>query len=399
MKIVAAGGGSGGHVTPVIAVLRELKKYDPKLEAHFVTDKKFGQQAAKLVENSKLEVSVRQIVAGKFRRYHKLSIIKQILDLPTVLLNVLDAFLAGIGFLQSLWLLMRIKPDVVFCKGGFVCLPLGLAAAALKIPLVVHDSDAHAGLTNRIIARWATKIATGAPLENYNYPSARTYFVGIPVDGSFRPSSLTQQRHDKEALGLHDTIKPLVVITGGGLGAQNINRAVVAVAPRLLNSVALLHITGTSLYESVKATAPEHVDYLIKPFVSTGMARVFSAADIVVARAGMSTLFELAAMAKPVIIVPNPLLTGGHQLKNAAVYKKANAAIVLDENELVCDPTILEQAIKDLLKNTRKRQQLGQALYKFAKPDASMDMAALIVDAATGNKKAHHKRIKKQVGG
>lgn len=379
--------------------MRELKKYDPKLEAYFVTDKKFGQQATKLVENSKLKAHVKQITAGKFRRYHKLSFVRQILDLPTVLRNTLDLFLVGIGFLQSLWFLMRIKPDVVFCKGGFVCLPLGMAAAVLKIPLVVHDSDAHAGLTNRIIARWASAIATGAPLENYNYPAAKTHFVGIPVDSSFQPASLTLQRQNKSALGLHDINKPLVVVTGGGLGAQNINRAVIAIAPRLLNSVALLHITGSVNYESIKAIAPEHIDYVAKPFISDGMAKVFGAADIVVARAGMSTLFELAAMAKPVIIVPNPLLTGGHQLKNAAVYEKAHAAIVLDENELVCDPTILEQAIKDLLKNPRKRQQLGQALYKFAKPDASTDVAALIVEAAASSKKTHQKNNKKQIGG
>lgn len=361
--------------------MRELKELDPKLSAYFITDRKFGHQTTELVDNSKLSIQVKIIVAGKLRRYHKLALLKQLLDVPTVLRNLSDMILVLVGFLQSLFFLIRIQPDVVFCKGGFVCLPIGLAAACLRIPLVVHDSDAHAGLTNRIISRFAAVIATGAPLENYSYPTEKTHFVGIPVDSSFKPVSIAGQRKYKDRLGLHDITRPLVVITGGSLGARNINQAITAIAPHLLGSCALLHITGSSNFEATVSAAPEHIDYLLKPFVSDGTAKIFGAADVVVTRAGMSTLYELAAMAKPVIIIPNPLLTGGHQLKNAAVYQKAHAAIVLDENEIVCDPSVLERAIMILIKDPRKRQFLGNNLHKFAKADAATDMAALIVEA------------------
>ena len=151
MKIVAAGGGSGGHVTPVLAVINELKKHDAELQVVFVTDKKFGSQAAEIMQKAAVPVRTKKIIAGKFRRFHRVSFVKQLLDIPTVLRNIRDFFYTLVGFLQSFWLLIRFKPDVVFTKGGFVCVPLGLVARLMNIPIVIHDSDAHPGLANRIL--------------------------------------------------------------------------------------------------------------------------------------------------------------------------------------------------------------------------------------------------------
>lgn len=386
MKIVAAGGGSGGHVTPVLAVINELKKHDADLQVVFVTDKKFGSQASAIMRAAAVPVKTKKIVAGKFRRFHKVSVIKQLLHAPTLFFNLRDLFYTGVGVLQSLWLLLRFRPDVVFTKGGFVCVPLGFAAHMLKIPLVIHDSDAHPGLANRILARWATSIATGSPLENYPYPPSRSHYVGIPVNDSFRPVKAAERQRLKGVLGLHDTKKPLVVVTGGGLGARNVNRAITAIAPQLLDKAAIVHITGTTTHQETLDRAPEHIDYLIKPFISAGMAPLFGAADIVITRAGATAMQELASMAKAVIIAPNPFLTGGHQLKNAAVYEKAGAAVVIDEDELVTKPTVLRRAIEDLLDDARKRATLGVRLHRFARPDAAVDMAGLIVEAAATRK-------------
>jgi UDP-N-acetylglucosamine--N-acetylmuramyl-(pentapeptide) pyrophosphoryl-undecaprenol N-acetylglucosamine transferase len=386
MKIVAAGGGSGGHVTPVLAVINELKKHaGDNLQVYFVTDKKFGRQAEALMKKASVPVKTKQIIAGKFRRYNRVSWVVQLLHIPTTLKNLRDIAYTGVGFLQSLWLLGRFKPDVVFTKGGFVCMPLGMAAHLLHIPLVIHDSDAHPGLTNRILARWATSIATGSPVENYPYPRNRTHYVGIPVDASFRPVSGKEQQRFKASLGLHDTSKPLVVVTGGGLGARNLNRAMVAIAPGLLDKTAILHITGDLTYEETLAKAPEHIDYIVKPFISTGMAPLFGAADIVVTRAGATAIQELAAMAKPIVLVPNPLLTGGHQLKNASVYETAKAAVIVDEDKLVVNPLYLKKAIEFLLGHPDKRTILGKNLSTFARPDAAVDVAALIVEAAASH--------------
>src|SRR6266496_2697962 len=180
MKIVAAGGGSGGHVTPVLAVLNELRRHDPQLQVMFVTDSKFGEQARAIMQQARSPVDVRVIHAGKFRRYHRVSVFRQLADLPTLLRNTRDFFVTLAGMCQSFWLLARFRPDVVFTKGGFVCVPLGLAAKWLRIPIVIHDSDSYPGLANRILSRWANAIATGSPVEHYPYPHEKTHYTGIP---------------------------------------------------------------------------------------------------------------------------------------------------------------------------------------------------------------------------
>ena len=378
---MSAGGGSGGHVTPALAVLRELYRQDKNLKAYFITDRKFAAAASGIMAKAEFEVRMKRIYAGKLRRYHKVGVLRQLLDLPTIARNIRDLFLVGIGFLQSYRFLRRVKPDVVFTKGGFVCLPVGLAAKTLKIPLVIHDSDAHPGLTNRMLAKYATVIGTGAPVENYNYPQGRTHYVGIPVDRAFHPLKNAEQQKLKAELGLHDTKKPLLVVTGGGLGARNINRAVATIANQLLDSVAIVHLTGTSNYQETVAAAPEHIDYIIKPFLP-GLSTALGAADIVVTRAGATSLAELAALAKPTIIIPAAYLPNGHQTKNADVYAKAGAAVVIEEEKIKLDHRKLTRVILALAASAEKREILGRKIYTFAKPDAALDMAALIAEAA-----------------
>jgi UDP-N-acetylglucosamine--N-acetylmuramyl-(pentapeptide) pyrophosphoryl-undecaprenol N-acetylglucosamine transferase len=386
MKIVAAGGGSGGHVTPILAVLAEIKRLDPELKSYVITDHKFGPQAHDIIKSSPVEIKLKRIYAGKLRRYHNVSVVRQLFDIPTLLKNIRDIFLVGVGLLQSIFFLWKTKPDVVFTKGGFVCLPVGLAAKILRLPLVIHDSDAHPGLTNRILAGSARVIATGAPVENYSYPEGRTHYVGIPVSRSFRPLTLKQQQACKAELGLHDTQKPLLVVTGGGLGARNINRAVVTIAPHLLDKIAILHITGQANYQEVSEKAPEHIDYLVKPFLPEGLVVAFGAADVVMTRAGATTMVELASMGKPTIIIPAPHLTGGHQLKNADVYEKADAAIVLQEEDIILDQRVLLKALADLFGHIEKRRTLARNLHRFSRPDAALDLAGLIVEAAATKK-------------
>jgi UDP-N-acetylglucosamine--N-acetylmuramyl-(pentapeptide) pyrophosphoryl-undecaprenol N-acetylglucosamine transferase len=327
------------------------------------------------------EVRIKRIYAGKLRRYHKVGFFRQLFDFPTIARNIRDIFLVALGFLQSYRFLRRVKPDVVFTKGGFVCLPVGLAAKALKIPLVIHDSDAHAGLTNRMLAKYAAVIGTGAPTENYNYPEGRTHYVGIPVDRAFHPVKAVEQQKLKGQLGLHDTKKPLLVVTGGGLGARNINRAVATVANQLLDQVAILHLTGSANYQETIAAAPEHIDYIIKPFLP-GLETALGAADIVVTRAGATSLAELASLAKPTIIIPAAYLPNGHQVKNAEVYAKAGAAVVMEEKKITLDHRRLTRVILALAASPEKREILARKMHGFAKPDAALDMAALIAEAA-----------------
>jgi UDP-N-acetylglucosamine--N-acetylmuramyl-(pentapeptide) pyrophosphoryl-undecaprenol N-acetylglucosamine transferase len=383
MKILAVGGGSGGHVTPVVAVLRELKKRHPRAELRFWCDKKFGTQARSIVHHYDPSLRVDTILAGKLRRYNNMTIWQQMAHPRTILLpNLRDMLFVAGGFVQSLAKLASWRPDVVFTKGGFVCLPVGLAARVLGIPLVIHDSDAHPGLTNRILARWASAIATGAPLENYTYNPAISRYVGIPISSEFKRMSGAEKQAAKSALGV-DPQRPLIVVTGGGLGAKRINDAVALILNDLLTQASVILISGANQYDELRALTPEADDrFQLHAFVSKEMAQMLSAADIVVARAGATTILELAAAATPTVLIPNGYLTGGHQLKNAQAYAKDGAVSVLDEHAIDADPKVLLAELTALLADASRRQVMADTFYKFARPDAASDMADMILAAA-----------------
>lgn len=326
---------------------------------------------------------VETIISGKLRRYNNLPLWRQLLRPVSIVgPNIRDAFLVFVGFLQSYFKLLRLRPDVVFTKGGFVCLPVGMAARALKIPLVIHDSDAHPGLTNRVLAKWAARIATGAPLKFYPYPKSITTYVGIPVGATFRPFTDVQRKELKTTLGF-DAKLPLVVVTGGGLGAQRINNAVVKRLDDLLGITQVVLISGAGQYDELRALTPQNDSHFqLHAFVSDGMAEVLGAADVVVTRAGATTTLELAALAKPSVLIPNGYLTGGHQLKNAAVYAESGAVEIIDEHELDANPQLLVDTLGSLLANPARLREMSAAFHAFAKPHAAEDMADIIRSVA-----------------
>lgn len=374
------GGGSGGHVTPVVAVLRELKAKHPRVEVRFWVDRKFAPQARSTVEAFDPTIPVHIIAAGKFRRYHHLTVWQQLTWPSLVLKNIGDAFLVGLGFLQSFFKLLIWRPDVVFTKGGYVCLPVGLAAHVLRIPLVIHDSDAHPGLTNRVLSRWATAIGTGAPLEYYNYPADRTKYVGIPISDQFHPYTKHEQQMAKREWGINPT-RPLTVVTGGGLGASRINDAVEKVLHSLQRYTSVILIAGAGQYDELRSLLPEDDDHFqLYPFV-TNMHSLLGAADVVVTRAGATTILELAALEKPTILIPNAKLTGGHQLKNAAVYDEANAVVVLNEDAMVKKPQLLVECVQQFIEDPKQATSMGKRLGTFSRPEAAKDMATMILAA------------------
>ena len=200
----------------------------------FWCDKNFLPQAKKTMTSAFGEkVKVGVISSGKFRRYTHLTFLQH-LAIPSIFWgNFFDIFKNIAGVFQAFFKLIVWRPDVIFCKGGFVCVPAGLAAWALRIPVIIHDSDAHPGLANRILSRFAKKIATGAPLEFYKYPREISKYVGIPIVENFKKYSNVEKSKFKRELGFSDK-KPLVVITGGGLGAARINNAIVVEAENSL---------------------------------------------------------------------------------------------------------------------------------------------------------------------
>ena len=378
MKILAVGGGSGGHVTPVLAVLNELSRDDPSLVAHFVCDKAFESQSRGIMKNADIPVQVTTIAAGKFRRYAHLSRMQHLTSFHIFGRNVIDVFKIALGFMQSIVLLLRFRPDVVFAKGGYVCLPLGLAARLLGYPLVIHDSDTRPGLTNRVLARFATSIATGSPLENYTYDPAKSHYIGVPIAREFTPVSMDQQRRYKQKLGI-DPKAMTIVATGGGLGAQSINLALAKAAHALTKrGIAVYHVTGKRHYEQIFHLVKDVPGYQAVPFVYENMHEVLGAADIVVSRASATFLQELAGLKKAVIAVPAKQL--GDQLKNAEVFKAAGAVVVMSDDEIGTGTT-LEKTIAALMDNTALREKMSTKLHTFARPDAARDLAKLVREA------------------
>ncbi len=365
-----------------MAVLREIKNIHPKAEIRFWCDINFAKQSRAIFSHFDDKILVQTIFAGKFRRYHHVSMLRQLLWFSVVILNIRDAFLVVFGFLQSFIKLIIWRPDVVFTKGGYVCLPVGITAKILNIPLVIHDSDAHPGLTNRILGKWANLIATGAPLEYYSYPKSRSRYVGIPIASDFHSYTKADQENAKRQWGMIAG-EPLIVITGGGLGASRINDTVALKLKDMLKIGSVVLISGSSQYDELRSITPPNSDrFQLHSFVSKDIASLLGAADVVVARAGATTILELAALVKPTILIPNGKLTGGHQLKNAAVYEKSDAVVVVDEEEMLKNPQILLDAIKKVLEDGQKSHDMAKRFNSFVKPNAAKDVADMILSAA-----------------
>ena len=384
--IVLTGGGSGGHITPILAVAAELKRRQPLVKLIYI-----GQIGDKLGNVPAQDPAIDEVFtvrAGKFRRYHGEGW-RQLLDIPTFLKNVRDFFYVLIGVHQSRKLLKLVEPDVIFIKGGFVGVPVGLAAARLHIPYITHDSDAIPGLANRIIGRWADRHAVALPKDVYSYPANKTVATGIPLRKDFVPVTAALRKQYRARINVSEKAKLLFVV-GGGLGAQRINRAVTDAVPHLLSEfrdLYVVHGAGRANETEVEKAYQENLSpaeqgrVQVQGFIPD-VYRYSGAADVIITRAGATNLAEFAQQGRACVIIPSPFLTGGHQLKNAQYLADKGAALVLDEAELTADPNRLAKQVSSLLNDTKRQQQLGKHLAAFANPQATEDVAQLILEVA-----------------
>ncbi len=338
-----------------------------------------------VVEQDQNISSVHQIFSGKFRRYHGEGF-KQLLDLHTLLKNLRDLVYIVIGFIQSLILLKKSKPNVVFIKGGFVGVPVGLAAAILRIPFVTHDSDAIPGLANRIISRWAKAHAVAMPKEIYGYPANQTFQVGTPISDKYQPVNTKQLIEFKKSFGLDDG-NQVLLITGGGLGAQRLNMSVARISNKLLtkySNLVILHIAGPGKDDELAEEYEKQLStdqlgrVVVEPFVSD-LYRYSGAADIVICRASATTLTELAEQGKACIVLPNNQLTGGHQSKNAEILSGEGAIVSLKDDLVAKNPEILLHQIENLLNDSSQRIKLANSLHKTSDPDAANNLAKIVI--------------------
>lgn len=382
------GGGSGGHITPVLAVAHELKQLDPQTEIAYVSQT--GDPLVDVAESDTHIDHVYNVRAGKFRRYHGEGW-RQLLDVRTMFLNVRDALFVVIGLWQSFLLLGRVRPDIIFTRGSYVSVPVCLAAKLRHIPYITHDTDAIPGLANRIIAPWATLHAVALPKEAYAYPAHSTLMLGVPIARHFKVYGVQEVQALRRQLHL-DEAGRILLVTGGGNGSRAINNAVADCMPDLLArypDLWVVHVAGRLEEAVVRQQYKQELQpgdkhrVVVKGFVPN-MYEYAGVADVVITRAGGTTIAELAAQAKACIVVPAAFLSGGHQLKNAKVLADRKAVKLVDEAYLREDHGALMPALTELFDTPAKAVALGKKLAALAQPDAARQLAMVLLDIAAG---------------
>lgn len=375
--VVLTGGGTGGHITPILAVAAAIKAQDPTVTTVYIGER--NGKFRELTDNHPAIDTTYSILAGKFRRYHGESWLRRLFDVHTNLLNLRDMFYFAFGTVQAWILIARLKPTIVFLKGGFVGVPVGLAAVLHRKQFITHDSDALPGLANRLVGRWAKIHAVAHPPETYAYPRSKTVQVGVLVEPQFHQVTATTQREFKQAIAI-PMDATMLLITGGSSGARNINIAATEIVPTLLADypdLYVVHQAGkgkAALYGSYQNDRLRVIEFMKPMYQYTG------AADIVVSRASGNTVAELGVQGKAVIVVPNPLLAGGHQIKNAQALADQQAAVIVSESASGTDVHSLNTAIRLLIEDPRARTEFGQKLQHITITDAATRLAELLLE-------------------
>ena len=404
------GGGSGGHITPAVAVIREILEQKPRAEIEFWTDFKYHKNVTKLTTEIGVSwgeerstrrkkdpyIRVRRILAGKFHRYAGWKFTDYFTHLDITLKDLIFGNIFGFfGFLGGLimsfvrLLPKKYRPNVIFLKGGYVCLPVGIIAKLFKIPYIIHESDVVAGLANRVLMKKATKVAFGMPIPEEMAEKHPNYiWTGIPVGPEFKSVSMTRQESLKKAFSFNAD-KPLVVITGGSQGSENLNEATRIILPELLKFTSVGLVAGRKHYEDMIdlkqyenwEDASLESNFRMWEF-NTTMDELMGAADVVVSRAGATTIAEMAGLKKATILVPFERLPGGHQVKNAERLSEAGAASIVLDSEMMKNPNTLLEEIRRLVKNPRLRADMADKLHDEARADAAKRLAEIILEAA-----------------
>lgn len=384
MRIVLTGGGSGGHLVPFEPIIEALRtayheqkqtlpqRVDPEqLELRFV-----GVVDAATREFFKhFDVATTHIPSGKVRRYASALTITDLL------------FFLPWGIIKALWTCWLIMPDVILSKGGYGSIPVVCAAIFLRIPLLLHESDVTSGLSNSFAARFAAAITLGftATANEFKAYQYKTFVTGTPVRDRFGRISVVEA---KRAFGFAPT-DLVVLIMGGSQGAQAINEVVLQVLPELILEAGIIHLTGQTHYTKIIAVATELLEassrketYHAYPYLADTIIEAMTAADVVVSRAGATTLAELTRLRKPMLLIPLAGAANNHQRQNAQAFERAGAARVLDPDNL--GKNLFLRSLHDLMANQTLREQLATNLQLLDRPHAAREIADLAMKLAAG---------------
>ncbi|MDD5590135.1 MAG: undecaprenyldiphospho-muramoylpentapeptide beta-N-acetylglucosaminyltransferase [Candidatus Portnoybacteria bacterium] len=362
MRIVFAGGGTGGHLFPIVAVARELKKISKEeIEMMFIGPPTIGEDVL-----AKEEIKAKFIQAGKFYRYFSFR-------------NFLSLIKLTIGFLQSLWILFRFMPNVIFNKSGFGSIPVILAAWIYRIPILTHESDSIPGLSARFAAKMSKRVAVSFPRAKEFFPPEKTALTGNPIRSELASGS---KEEAKTIFGLEGN-KPLILVLGGSQGAQAINDIFIAIATGLLIDCEIIHQSGQKNYQIIKTLFLGNLPagYHLFPFLDEEqMKQALSAADLIVSRAGSSHIFEIAACGKPSILIPLPSAAGDHQKFNAFDFAQSGAAVVINQENLT--PNFLKNKILSLVRDSSLLSRMSAAAKNFIQIDAANHVAEEVLNIA-----------------
>jgi UDP-N-acetylglucosamine--N-acetylmuramyl-(pentapeptide) pyrophosphoryl-undecaprenol N-acetylglucosamine transferase len=348
--IVIAAGGTAGHVVPALAVADALRAEGARVV--FV-----GGERAERTLVPQAGYDLRTIAVEGLSRTN-----------PLKAARAVAKAVAAVGTARRI--LRDVRPDAVMGGGGYVAGPVGLAAVARRIPLVLTEADSHLGLANRMLARFARRVCLAFPIAGRT--GERYLVTGRPV-----PAAATDVAAARARFGLREGER-CVLVFGGSLGARSINEAAVAAFAHAPPDYRVLHASGTRDFEALQARVPAGGRYDVRPYID-GFGEALLAADLCVARAGGS-IFEVAAHGRPAILVPYPHATADHQTANARWMADGGAAIVIADAELT--PERLRAAVDGLMADPGRLQAMGRASAALARPDAAQRIAAELLVAA-----------------
>lgn len=346
-KIVLTGGGSAGHITPNIALLPHLNRLG--YEVHYIGS--YQGMEKKLIED--YQIPYYGISTGKFRRYFDLK-------------NFTDPFRVIKGFGEARRILKEIQPDIVFSKGGFVSVPVVRAAASLKIPCIIHESDMTPGLANKLCIPVACRVCCNFPETLHSLPAEKAVLTGSPIRDELAKGN--------KLAGLNlcnfSANKPVLMVIGGSLGAAAINQAVREALPRLLEDFQIVHICGNEKIDNLLLNQPGYVQF---EYLKGELKDVFAMADVVVSRAGANAICELLALKKPNLLIPLSAGSRGDQILNARSFEAQGFSMVIDEDYL--SPDLLVEKVQELYFN---RQTYIDTMNQSQQMNAAKTIAELL---------------------
>jgi UDP-N-acetylglucosamine--N-acetylmuramyl-(pentapeptide) pyrophosphoryl-undecaprenol N-acetylglucosamine transferase len=358
MRIILTGGGTGGHLTPLVAVAKKIREKMPDAEFYFIGPKGKLENDIMGQEN----IPIRNILTGKLRRYFSVH-------------NIIDFFKIPLGIMKSMWLLLVLMPDAIFSKGGYASFPVVVVGWLYRIPILIHESDSNPGLANSMLGKFSRRVAVAYPEAEKYFPAAQVVLTGNPLSAVIDKGDINRAR---QTFNLTESRK-VIYVTGGSQGSKSINDKVLRILPQLMHKYQIIHQTGENNFEEVCHMAgelgfkAERDGYFPVAFIRENIEDVFAVADLVISRASATTISEIAANKKPAILIPLETSASDHQRMNAYSLARIGGCVVMEESNM--GGSMLLEKIDEIMDSEMLRNKLAENIGTFYHPDAAEKIA------------------------